>query len=234
VIGRLDEAARLPRPDRDRPLGEVFKDFGGCLRPSGPYGEIDEWSVYDENFRRLVRWAKEGGCHFEGLQPLKEGGREHDLTYDPATGTWLKFTKPCLAGYMVSFDSGVPAMEPALPMEYFERLLLHNEVFADTVAFVGIGGELHRPRIITRQADIAGDGASVGEIVDLMTGALGFTALPPSLSLGYADSLAFAREDVAVFDLRPANVVRTAGGLIVPIDTIPVRLDPERRSMLGM
>jgi hypothetical protein len=101
----LNEKANLPRPDRDRPLDEVIEDFARRVCPGGPYGDIDEWSVYDESFRRLVAWAGETGRFFEGLQPLKEGGREHDLSHDPLTGTWLKFTKPSAAGYVVSFAS---------------------------------------------------------------------------------------------------------------------------------
>ncbi len=67
----------------------------------------------------------------------------------------------------------------------------------------------------------------------MMTRELDFTALPARLSVGYKDSLAFLRDDVAVFDLRPANVVRTPGGLIVPIDSIPVLLDERARSILA-
>jgi hypothetical protein len=84
----LNEQARLPLTDRDRSLDEVIADFARRVCPGGPYGEIDEWSVYDESFRRLVAWAGETDRFFEGLQPLKEGGREHDLTHDPVTGTW--------------------------------------------------------------------------------------------------------------------------------------------------
>jgi hypothetical protein len=46
--------------------------------------------------------------------------------------------------------------------------------------------------------------------------------------------MAFARPRVEVFDLRPANVVRTADGLIVPIDTIPVKLDAADERVLGL
>lgn len=99
----MDEAERLPQPDRDRTLDEVIENFGRRLRPSGPDGEINEWSVYDESFRRLVAWAYENGRFYEGLQALKEGGREHDLTFDSATASWLKFTKSSQAGYVVSF-----------------------------------------------------------------------------------------------------------------------------------
>ncbi|MEY4569114.1 MAG: hypothetical protein RLZZ398_553 [Verrucomicrobiota bacterium] len=149
---QLNESEFLPQPDRDRPLGEARNDLAGRLRPSGPDGEIDEWSIYDESFRRLVRWAEDKRCFFEGLQPLKEGGREHDLTFIEESRTWLKFTKPAAAGYVVSFDFGPPTLEPALPLEYLERLQLQNEIFADRVSFVGVAGERHRARIVTRQS----------------------------------------------------------------------------------
>lgn len=231
---RLDEPARLPCPDQDRPLDEVLADFGRCLRPDGPYGEIDEWSVYDESFRRFVRWARETGCYFPDLRPLRTGGREHDVTHDPASASWLKFTKPSQAGYGVSFDSGRPSLEPALPLEYLGRLLLQNRIFADSIRFVGVAGDAHRPRIVTRQPDIVGEGADLMEISRVMVGELGFRQLPPSFSLGYADSLAFVRHDVAVFDLRPANVVRTSAGVIVPIDVIAVSLSEVSRRILGV
>lgn len=230
---QLNESEFLPRPDRDRSLADACNDLEGSLRPSGPDGEIDEWSVYDESFRRLVQWAEEAGCCFEGLQPLKEGGREHDLTYIEETRTWLKFTKPAAAGYVVSFDLGAPALEPALPQEYLERLQIQNEIFSDRVSFVGVAGERHRARIVTRQPHIRGEHATPDEIVSLMTVELGFRRLPQCFSVGYADSLAFVGENVAVFDLRPANVVRTAEGLIIPIDAIPVRLNDESRAILG-
>lgn len=62
---------------------------------------------------------------------------------------------------------------------------------------------------------------------------LGFRVLPDRYSVGYADSLAFFRDDVAVFDLRSANVLRTPEGLIAPIDAIPARLDAYARAILG-
>ncbi len=230
---QLNESNGLPSPDRDRPLIEAFHDLAGCLRPSGPHGEIDEWSIYDESLRRLVRWAEEAGCFFENLQPLKEGGREHDLTFIEQGVCWLKFTKPAAAGYLVSFESGAPALEPSLPLEYLERLIFQNELFADTVSFVGVGGDRRQPRIITRQPHLAGEAASREEIVSMMVDELGFRLLPERYSVGYADSLAFLRDDVAVFDLRPANVVRTPEGLIAPIDAIPARLDARARAILG-
>lgn len=221
----MNEPATLPQPDCDRPLVEACHDLGRRLCPGGPDGEIDEWSIYDESLRRLVRWAEEAGCFYENLQPLKEGGREHDLTFIKEGAYWLKFTKPAAAGYVISFESGVPALEPALPLEYLERLMLQNELFADRVTFVGVAGTRQLPRIVTRQPHLPGEGASREEIVSMMVDELGFSLLPSRYSVGYADSLAFIRDDVAVFDLRPANVVHTPEGVTAPIDAIPTRLD---------
>lgn len=229
----MDEQKRLPLPHRDRPLNEVVADFARCLRPSGSDGEIDEWSLYDESFRRLVKWAKETGRLYEELEGLKEGGREHDLTFDPLSSSWLKFTKPAKAGYIVSFDFGSPSLEPGLPLEYLERLVLQNELFGDEVTFVGVGGKKNNPTIITRQPDIPGNHAEPDEIIHLMTHELGFRLLHDRFSIGYADSLAFIRDDVAVFDLRSANVVKTPNGLIIPIDSIPVRLDETAKMILA-
>jgi len=224
----------IPQPDRDRSLIEARNDLAGRLCPSGPDGEIDEWSIYDESLRRLVKWTEDTGCFFEDLQPLKEGGREHDLTFIEEGASWLKFTKPMAAGYVVSFDSGLPALEPALPLEYLDRLILQNELFADTVAFAGVGGTRLQPRIITRQPHIPGEGATRDEIISMMVESLGFRLLPERFSVGYAESLAFVRDDVAVFDLRPANVVRMSDGVVAIIDAIPTRMDAVGQKILGI
>lgn len=91
---QLNEQASLPFPDRDRTLVEAFHALAGCLCPSGPDGEIDEWSVYDESLQWLVRWAVQAGCFHENLQPLKAGGREHDLTFDEEGAFWPGFACP--------------------------------------------------------------------------------------------------------------------------------------------
>ena len=108
-----------------------------------------------------------------------------------------------------------------------------NEIFADWVSLVGVAGSRCNSRIVTRQPHIRGDAATPDEIIRLMTDELGFRQLPARFLVGYFDSLAFIREDIAVFDLRPANIVRSESGLIVPIDSIPVRLNARARTVLG-
>lgn len=228
----MNELTSLPKPDRDRTLQEAYHSLEDGVRTGGPDGKIDEWSIYDESFRRLVDWAEKCGCFFEGLQPIKSGGREHDLSFVEDGSYWLKFTKPAQAGYVVTFDRGVPGLLPAVPTDYLARLILQNQLFADHISFVGVGGERLNPRIITRQAHLQGTAASHELITSMMVDQLGFQELPRSYYVGYAESLSFLRDDIAVFDLRPANVVHTDDGLVVPIDAIPTRLDAEWQTRL--
>ena len=102
--------------------------------------------------------------------------------------------------------------------------MLQNEIFADNITFVGVAGTRQQARIMTRQSHLLGEGADCEEIISMMVDGLDFKLLQSRYSVGYADSLAFLRDNVAVFDLRSANVVRTAEGLIIPIDAIPARM----------
>jgi hypothetical protein len=170
---------------------------------------------------------------YDGLQPTTEGGREHDITFDEHSGTVLKFTKSSCAAYRVGFDSGKPELMTGLPLEYLERLLIHNEVFSDDIRFVGVAGERNRRRIVTRQNRVQGRPAEWQEIDRLMIDELGFFLLRHNYGVGYEDSRAYLRDDVAVFDLRPPNVFVTASGVLAVIDSIPVRLTGETRAVFG-
>lgn len=222
---QLNDEKHLPPSNRDCSLPEVIHDLSGGVRPGGPDGEIDDWSLYEDSFRQIVEWSDAQGQFYENLQPVKEGGREHDLSHIEDGSEWLKFTKPSKAGYIVTFDSGSPSLAPALPAEYLARLQLQNELFADMIRFVGVGGTRREPRIITRQPHLEGESASSEAIEAMMVDYLHFRRLPQQFSVGYADSMAFVRDDIAVFDLRPANVVHTKDGFIAPIDAIPTLLD---------
>ena len=120
---QLNEQKPLPEPACDRPLIAAYHDLAECLRPSGPYGEIDEWSIYDESLRRLVGWAESAKCFHEDLQPLKEGGREHDLTFIEDGASWLKFTKPAACGYVVHTIDGVIVPIDAIPVRLDENAM---------------------------------------------------------------------------------------------------------------
>jgi hypothetical protein len=223
------EDATLPRADQDRSLESAIDDF---RRVSPTNGEVDgdeDQADYADYFRSIEAEARRLGVFYDGLQPAIEGGREHDLIFDEATNTVLKFTKPAKAAYVVTFEFGSPRLVPGLPVQYLERQALHNELFADNIRFVGVGGDASLRRIITRQNRITGREARWDEITRFMTEELGFTKLRHNYGIGYEDSYGFVRGDVAVFDLRPANVVISESGIFDVIDSIPVRLNEDSR-----
>jgi hypothetical protein len=224
------EARQLPRPDQDRSLKAVSDDFRRVLSADGTLdGDEDSLDHLREQFRSIEREAARAGYLYEELTRLKIGGVEHDVIFDHESGTVLKFTKPGRAAYVVNFDLGTPKMVPGMPLEYLKRLILQNEIFADNVSFVGLGGEPDNRRIITRQNIVEGRPARWEEIIRLMVEELGFTKLRHNHGIGYEDSYAFVREDAVVFDMRPANVFATEDGVIVPVDCIPVRLPAGKR-----
>lgn len=225
------ESPILPHSGADRTLVDAADDFRRILfangQGDGQGGHLDR----AEQFQIIEAEARRLGILYEGLEPIKEGGREHDLTYDDATGTVLKFTKSSSAAYVIEFLDGQPRITNGDPLEYLERLILHNEVFGDFTDFVGIGGIPNNRRIITRQAHVKGREARWDEIIRLMVDDLGFTKLRHNYGIGYEDSYGFIRDDAAVFDLRPANLIVTDSGLTIAVDSIPVRLTQETRRM---
>lgn len=224
------ENPSLPQPGQDRSLVDALNDFRRVLSADGTLdGNEDRLDHLREQFRSIEREAARSGYLFEELIHLKIGGVEHDVVFDYESGTVLKFTKAGKAAYVVNFDLGTPKMVPGMPLEYLERLILQNEIFDNTLSFVGLGGKLDYRRMITRQNIVVGRAARWEEIIHLMVEELGFSKLRHNHGIGYEDSYAFVRDDAVVFDMRPANVFATEDGVMVPIDCIPVRLPPGKR-----
>jgi hypothetical protein len=231
---RINQAEEqiLPRQGQDRSLIDAANDFRRVLYPNGEiYGQENEVDR-SEQCQIIEAEARRIGFLYDGLEPVVEGGREHDLTFDAATGTVLKFTKPSSSAYVVEFMDAHPRLMNADPLEYLNRLILHNQVFGDFTSFVGIGGYPRHRRIITRQISVKGREARWEEIVRLMVEDLGFTKLRHNFGIGYEDSYGFVRDDVAVFDMRPANLFTTESGDVIAVDSIPVRLDDLHRTLL--
>jgi hypothetical protein len=227
------EDTGLPQPGKDRSIIDAADDFRRVLHPDGEVARQEDYLDRSEQFRIIEDEARRLGVLHDSLEPLVEGGREHDLTYDAATGSVLKFTKPSSAAYVVDFLDGKPRLSNGDPLEYLDRLMLHNEVFGEFTRFVGIGGVLNNRRIITRQNLIKGRQARWDEIVRLMVDELGFSKLRHNYGIGYEDSYGFIRDDVAVFDMRPANLFMTDNGTIIAVDSIPVRVTEVNRGAFG-
>jgi hypothetical protein len=150
------------------------------------------------------------------------GGQEHDLFHDTATDRYFKVTRGGIFGLspgielaLVSSDQDARRFHlwEATPLEYLERLALHNELVPGLNVLEGIlmqaDGDL---AIVTSQPRF--DIVAVREAeIDAWFAAQGFQKITSS---GYYR----AADNLGVFDAHDKNVIR-AGELLVPFDVIP-------------
>jgi hypothetical protein len=215
-------------------LDSAIQAIERSLRADGAdAGGVDEGERSGFEWRALKQWCVENGHSLsQEIAPERAGGREHDVRFDEAARRWLKFTKWNCAGYSVSLETGEPLFLPATPLEYLRRLRLHNSVFGDRLVLLGIQGEGSALRIVTAQSDIVGEAPSLEEMDRHLRESEGFTrlAIPP---MGYYKSHSYLRDNIALFDVHPANCVVTRDGSLVPIDFIPLQLSPVNQRILA-
>lgn len=152
--------------------------------------------------REIIReWADTQGRKLGGDPTLKLGRRathgEHSVAFDPGQACWWKVTHPGTCGVGAEFQfldlppfeiTGVVARE-LLPLEYLERLILHNDQFGDDIRLEGYL-DLAKPSLLISQPDIVGAPATANEMITQMT-ALGFLRLP-GVSIGRKGSISFS------------------------------------------
>jgi hypothetical protein len=109
---------------------------------------------------------------------------------------------------------------------------LHNVIFGDRLVLLGIQGEGSALRIVTAQSDIVGEAPSIEEMDRHLRESEGFVrlAIPP---MGYYKSRSYLRDNIALFDVHPANCVVTRDGALVPIDFILLELNPVTHRILA-
>lgn len=199
----------------------------GVRRGLRTIGTIPEGERHGAEWRALESWCREEGLIAPAdCVPEREGGREHDLRMNSGSRIWLKFTKPWACGYAVDVSGATPALFPATPLQYFERLRLQNQYFGDSIRFAGITADPRQRRIMISQPDIVGRPADWSELDDWFLHE-GFSKLP-RITLGGYDSAAFVGHGIGVFDVRPVNVVVDNNGAFLPIDLIVRRLTPRQ------
>lgn len=174
--------------------------------------------------RALVAWAERTGWLDAAyyLTPAREGGLEHRLWLDDASGRVIKATLPGRFGRMVRLVQPPPEKRElnrlirfghATPLEYLDRLALHNEVFGDDGRVLGVVCDaLKQLSIVISQVFLQGTRPLDSEVRRFMQAA-GFR------QLGAEPAFFRARDRVAAFDAHTANFVRT-GGETVPFDVI--------------
>ena len=203
------------------------------LRPDGTYAGIDEWDFREHQWSLLHEWAQRTGLILPAdVLPAQVGGYEHDVSHVPELGRWLKFTKPSLAGCAVELIGGRLDMFAATPLQYLRRWRFANQLFADDVELIGLAKEDRRWRIVISQRHLKGEAPTWDELHAAMTGVYGLHRLNTVNSLGGYEARAYAGNRFAIFDVRPANCVRTSEGDIVPFDVIPQVLNRKDAALL--
>lgn len=157
----------------------------------------------------------------ETLGTFHRGRREHDLFGDGSEDWVFKITRGAGFGLVPSPINVVSGMIsdwfgvfPALPSQYFERLLLSNLLYPGLNSLEGFCDWEDRFCIVTSQPFIAGRNATSLEIGAFMK-SRGFTHL--------CEATWFRPEDdLAIFDVGGSNLFVGECGDLVPIDVIPV------------
>lgn len=192
-------------------------------------GTDDDFSGPERQWAALTEWAGSAGkiLPLAFPPPEREGGREHDVTLDEASGRWIKYTKPSSSGYTVSWsEHGEPYMHNATPLEYLQRLLWQNEVFGDAIHLVGLWQQQpHQWRIVTTQPGLQGERTTLETLASAFTES-GFTLLPWR-GIGYEGSLSLRIEGFDIWDVHPANVLLSPEGIPLPFDVIVTQAKDE-------
>jgi hypothetical protein len=221
---KTDDTADYPEPARSA-LESAITALEGSLRADG---SIDG-SVTDDGDEAVREWqilfdhARRFGCVIpQEVAPERRGGREHDVTFLESTRRWLKFTKPDGCGFTVDFAGSEPLFLPARPLQYLFRVKLQNEFWGDDTRLEGVQIVTPGARIVTSQPDVKGEAPLPDELDSFLRNEFGFRPLniPP---MGYYKSASYLRDDVAMFDVHPANFVETSPRVIVPIDVIMIQ-----------
>ena len=220
---RADPLPSLPAPPSGA-LCSAVSFLRRGVRPDGTHEEGSEWEIASHQWGLFISWAYHRGVALPAaFAPEREGGREHDLLFDAASQRWLKFTRGFSAGWTMECVGGRFVRRPATPLEYLRRWRLANRLFGAGVRLVGLSCVGRTQRIVVSQAHRAGEPPTWDEIDRTMTGQYGWQRLPTALAP--ADPLerrAYGKGKLVVFDVCPANGVRTADGTVHFVDVIPL------------
>ncbi len=171
---------------------------------------------YLEEVRIFRDYAREAGLFLkqrpqELSRPPDDEGNEHQVWFRPRTGSFLKITWPDFFGMLVLHR--LDEEERASPISYLERWHLHNELFGDSVRFLGAledGGEM---RLVIEQPAIRGEPATLEQIHAFFAGS-GWRRFTVNGDIAYFDP----ERRVAISDTHRGNLILMDDGLLAPID----------------
>jgi hypothetical protein len=191
-----------------------------------------------EQLRGLDNWAEARGALPSGewLTTAERGGAEHFIQHAPGEARVLKITYPGQFGLRMRFTlrpgvmpkrlADAIGLMPATPLEYLDRLTLHNELFGRSMMFLGLVRQEKGWSFVTSQIFLRGEKPSIAQIAAFMA-ENGFRKL--------GDENAYFRESdhLAVFDAHARNFV-LVDGIPVPFDVIPQYVSERFEALLGL
>ena len=220
----------FPTPDATRIASASASDsaqafLGGSLRSGGAE------QGYNSGKEDIVQWAKDNGRLIARL-PFRLGGAkdvgesEHHVSYDAASGRWIKITKGGgdKFGNTLDLRGKTWSLGRATAAQYLTRLDISNEVFGDDVRLHGVFQDKYgNTNIITSQPDVKGDAPAEGDVAAAMDKA-GFDKF---------DSSAFYRasDNLLVLDLHDENAYLVNGGVQI-FDAAVLHPTPEQLKIL--
>lgn len=222
---RSSPQAGEPASDQEEAGPDLVAEALAYLRASVSGDEPTPWPPPLARQKAcLAEWARGLGLLLSSTDlPAKsvKGGQEHDLWHDEATDRYWKSTRSGIFGLQPGIElalvsSGQDARRfhlwEASPVEYLERLYLHNQLVPGLNHFEGCilqGDELI---IVTSQPRFDIVPVDTTEI-DAWFAELGFQKITDSAYYRASDNL-------GVFDAHDKNLVRFEDTLI-PFDVIP-------------
>ena len=115
-------------------------------------------------------------------------------------------------------------LRPATPLEYLDRLALHNELFGDDVEFLGLVRWKSGWSMVISQIFLRGSKPSIPQIAAYLADH-GFRKLEGE------NAYFRATDGIAVFDAHARNYVLIEG-VPVPFDVLPQKVAPRMEALL--
>lgn len=225
--GQTGDHSGFGRGDARGALESAARELGAASPQRGAASPRERSFRRGREERDLEGWAKESGCWISQPESLlgtfEHGGEEHRILRGPER--YLKATHPGRFGYTIVAGPVYPGLAPALTGEYLARLLLSNTHFGDDVQLEGVAREGGQMVVFTSQPTVVGVAAAPEEIVAFMERRRLMRL--DGVEIGHRGALCFYRDldQLAVFDVHPANVLKDLKDRVLPIDTITLIAD---------
>ena len=195
-----------------------------------PGGGSRRWR-FQREATLLQEWAQLHVCCLSEvfLQDFRavSSGAEHEVFFDQSHQRAIKVTRGGSFGH-----SMVGEGQSALPSEYLQRVIHHNEILGDNILLLGIFSGEGNPRVVTSQPWIT-EKENAQEItesdVDEYFKNLGFRKSP----LGEVPAFFNVELELMVLDANLKNILRDSSGDLFPIDVVIGKPSPQLLQKFG-